>query len=143
MLVTAEVTKFNNGAGQQNIWMFAASAATQEEVETAKTQYDNGSKPVPTERWPYRPMLASHYEEPAHSSEDDNNALEQVWYQNEGVAISKQGIGHRTPEAIYKHGEILQKLFQLWEDCQEQLRRAIREIIKQYWDIFAPEGLWQ
>lgn len=98
MLVTAEVTKFDNG-GRQTIWIFAASAAAQEGIETAKTQYDDGSKPVPMERWPYRPMLASHYEEPAHLSEDDNNALE-VWYQNEGVAISKQDIGNRTPEAM-------------------------------------------
>ena len=136
------VTEIDYG---QNIRILAASSATKEEIETAKTRYDDGSKPVTTEKRPYRPKLASQYEEPAYLPDDDDTL--DVLYRNGGVAISKtrQDIGERAPETIIKydedkHGEILQKSMQ-WEDCPEHLRPAITKIIKQYWDVFAPEGL--
>lgn len=68
-------------------------------------------------------------------------------YRNGGVAISKHKaeIGERDPSTIIKyeegkHGETLKKSLQ-WEDCPEELRPRITDIVKRYWDVFAPEGL--
>ena len=130
---------------QTDTTVLAASAATQEEIESAKKRYDDGSKPVMTEKRPYRPKLASLYEEPAYLPDDDDTL--EVLYRNGGVAISahKNDIGERDPETIItydekKHGATLKKSIQ-WADCPEELRPTLSNLIKKYWDVFAPEGL--
>jgi Reverse transcriptase (RNA-dependent DNA polymerase)/RNase H-like domain found in reverse transcriptase len=135
----------DTGTNEIHVRILAASSATQEEIETAKTRYNDGSKPVTTEKRPYRPKLASQYEEPAYLPDDDDTL--ELLYRNGGVAISKHKaeIGEREPCTIIKykeekHGETLKKSLQ-WEDCPEKLRPRITDIVKQYWDVFAPEGL--
>ena len=70
-------------------------------------------------------------------------------YRNGGTAISKtiEEVEDRDPSSIIKydedkHGETLRKSLQ-WEDCPTQLREPITKLIKEYWDVFAPEGLKQ
>ena len=130
-----------------HIRVMAALSATQEEIRQAKERQDDGSKPVTTEKRPYRPKLASQYEEPAYLPDDDDTL--EVLYRNGGIAISKQkaDIGERDPSTIIhydenKHGKTLQTSVQ-WEDCPEPLRPQLLAIIKKYWDVFAPEGLKQ
>ena len=130
---------------ESRIRIMAASAATQEEIELAKTKYNDGSKPVATEKRPYRPKLASLYEEPTYLPDDDDTL--EVLYRSGGVAISKNksDIGERDPDTIIlyneeTHGATLNKSIQ-WEDCPEEWRPEITEIIKRHWDVFAPEGL--
>ena len=123
----------------------AASAATKEEVEIAKQRMRDGSKPVVTEKRPYRPKPTSQYEEPTYLPDDDDTL--EVLYRSGGTAISKtkQDIDERHPGSIIKydeakHGETLRKSVQ-WEDCPEQLRTPILRLIKKHWDVFAQEGL--
>jgi Reverse transcriptase (RNA-dependent DNA polymerase)/RNase H-like domain found in reverse transcriptase len=128
-----------------HIRILAASAATQEEVDDAKQRKDDGSKPVITEKRPYRPKPTSQYEEPAYLPDDDDTL--EVLYRNGGVAISKvkTEVSAREPESIITydeklHAETLRKSLQ-WDDCPTALRPPIEELIKKYWDVFAPEGL--
>ena len=83
-----------------HIRVLAASAATKEEVEAARKRTDDGSKPVTTEKRPYRPKPASRYEEPEYLPDDDDTL--EVLYRNGGVAISKliDDIGERDKESI-------------------------------------------
>ena len=127
------------------IRVLAASAATKEEVESAKQRMDDGSKPVVTEKRPYRPKPTSQYEEPTYLPDDDDTL--EVLYRNGGTAISKtrQEVSERDPCSIIKydenkHGEELRKSLQ-WDDCPGEFRPPILELIKQYWDVFATEGL--
>ena len=68
-------------------------------------------------------------------------------YRNGGIAISKISgdVGEREEESIIKYDEArdkdtLEKSIQ-WDDCPEHRRPPILQLIKQYWDVFAPEGL--
>ena len=105
----------------------------------------DGSKPVITEKRPYRPKPLSQYEEPAYLPDDDDTL--EVLYRSGGVAISKAKaeVAERDQASIIKYDEAkhateLQKSIQ-WDDCPEERRSCIRELIKQHWDVFAQEGL--
>jgi hypothetical protein len=86
------------------------------------------------------------YEEPAYLP-DDNNTLKGL-YQSGVTAISRtrKDIEERHPDSIIKkdskatHTDMLRKSVQ-WDDCTEQLRTPILNLIKKYWDAFAQEGL--
>lgn len=124
---------------------FAASAATKAEIEAAAQRAKDGSRPVITGKRPYRPKMASMYEEPEYLPDEDDTL--EILYRSGGTAISKQRheLEPRDPASIIqfnpeKHQETLNKSIQ-WDDCPESLRPKISELIKQYWDVFAPEGL--
>jgi hypothetical protein len=128
-----------------NVKVLAASAATKEEVEKEKEKMMDGSKPVLTEKRPYRPKPLSQYEEPAYLPDDDDTL--EVLYRSGGVAVSKTKteVEERDPASIIrydetKHATELQKSIQ-WEDCPNELRPCMSELIKRYWDVFAQEGL--
>ena len=128
-----------------HIKILAAYAATKEEVESAKQRMQDGSRPVITEKRPYRPKPISQYEEPAYLPDDDDTL--EVLYRQGGIAVSKQTteISEREPSTIIQYDErayakTLEKTLQ-WEDCPEKLRPPILELVKQYWDVFAQEGL--
>lgn len=94
---------------------------------------NGGSKPVVTEKKPYRPKPISQYEEPEYLP-DDNDTLE-LLYQNGRTAISKtkEKVTERDPDSIIKynenkHGEELQKSLQ-WDDCPGDLTPLL-ELIK-------------
>ena len=132
-------------ANELHIRILAASAATKEEVESAKQRMGDGSKPVVTEKRPYRPKPTSQYEEPSYLPDDDDTL--EVLYRNGGIAISKtkQEVGERDPDSIIKydeekHAETLRKSIQ-WDECPDALRPQILQLIKKYWDVFAQEGL--
>ena len=105
----------------------------------------DGSKPVVTEKRPYRPKPTSQYEEPAYLPDDDDTL--EVLYRCGGTAVSKTNtdIGDRDPSSIIKydeakHGETLRKSVQ-WDNCPGHLREPILRLIKKHWDVFAQEGL--
>ena len=88
-----------------HIRILAASAATKEEVESAKQRRDDGSKPVITEKRPYRPKPTSQYEEPSYLPDDDDTL--EVLYRNGGVAVSKEKteVSERDPDTVIKYDE--------------------------------------
>ena len=49
----------------------ANSDATDKEIEEAKNKRKDGSRPVEIDRRPYRPKLASIYQEPEYFPDDD------------------------------------------------------------------------
>ena len=141
------LTEFHKETNELSIRILAASAATKEEIEEAKNRMSDGSKPVVTEKRPYRPKPLSQYEEPAYLPDDDDTL--DVLYRSGGTAISmlKEDLDERDPNSIIKyneqtHGETLNKSLQ-WDDCPEYLRPRITQLVKRYWDVFAPEGLKQ
>lgn len=123
----------------------AASAATKAEIEEASRRANDGSKPVLTEKRPYRPKLASQYQESAYLPDEDDTL--ELLYRHGGTAISKMKtkLPARTPESIIvfdpdKHQKELEKSIQ-WDDCPDELRPQIQRLIVAYWDVFASEGL--
>ena len=130
---------------QLHVRVLAASSATKEDVNAAKQRMQDGSKPVVTEKRPYRPKPTSEYEEPSYLPDDDDTL--EVLYRNGGIAVSKKKteVSEREASTIIKydeekHAATLKKSLQ-WDDCPEHLKPAILALVKKYWDVFAQEGL--
>ena len=73
-------SEMNTRTNELHIRILAASAATREEVEAAKQKMSDGSKPVVTEKRPYRPKPLSQYEEQPYLPDDDDTL--EVLYRN-------------------------------------------------------------
>ena len=124
--------------------VFAASSVTDKERKAAQSKRVDGSKPVVVEPTPYRPKLDSTYVEPEVDTGDDG--LEFL-YETHGKALihAKGKLPPRQDIIIFdesKHQKEFEELIQ-WGDCPQELRPRIEGIIKEYWDVFAKEGLKQ
>ena len=142
------LVKHNNpvylDSNDRNIVSFAASAATQEELDEAKKRREiEKSKPVETARRVWRPQVTSQYKEPD-CIPDPLSDLE-ILYKDFGKPLwaNKSELPPRddlikfNPEV---HGPELERNLQ-WKDCPEELRPRIKNIILDYWDVFAKEGV--
>jgi hypothetical protein len=131
-------------SNDRNIVSFAASAATQEELDEAKRRREiEKSKPVKTERRIWRPQVTSQYKEPD-CIPDPMSDLE-ILYKDFGKPLwaTKNELPPRNDliKFIPKiHGPELENNLQ-WKDCPENLRPRIKNIILEYWDVFAEEGV--
>ena len=115
----------------------------EKEKETAQKRAD-GSKAVVVKPTPYRPKLESTYVEPELNTEDDGLKF---LYEQHGKAIiqPKMELPPRMDVILFNpklHQDQFDKSIQ-WGDCPEDLQPKVEEIIKNYWDVFAKEGLKQ
>lgn len=123
---------------------FAASAATQDELDEAKKRREiEKSKPVETERRVWRPQVTSQYKEPD-CIPDPLGDLD-ILYKDFGKPLwaNKNKLPPRDDLLRYDpatHGPELEKNLQ-WKDCPEEFRHRIKDIIIEYWDVFAEEGV--
>jgi len=142
-------TAINTGTGpsiDQQGEIYAASSATKDELAKSGIQADgrfkDGSKPVEVPRRGWRPGEKSIYVEPEveiDPSEDLDFLFEPL---GKTVLKQKSELPPRDDVIMYeeaKHAEVFNKRIQ-WEDCPNEHRPVIEHIVKQYWDVFDPEG---
>jgi hypothetical protein len=111
--------------------------------EAKKRREIEKSKPVKTERRIWRPQVTSQYKEPD-CIPDPLSDLE-ILYKDFGKPLwaNTKELPPRDDLIIFnpaKHGPELERNLQ-WKDCPEDLRPRIRQIILDYWDVFAEEGV--
>ena len=132
----------NNPSSQ--IPALAASAATQKELDEAKARREKeGSKPVETDRRIWRPQVTSKYKEPD-CIPDPMGDLE-ILFKEHGKPLwaNKQELPPRNDLILFdqsKHDKELHQNLQ-WKDCPTEHQQEIKEIILEYWDVFAEEGV--
>jgi hypothetical protein len=115
--------------------LVASSASVEEQATLALT-------PVVVEQRIWRAQVKSQYVEP--ELELDASEGLDFLYENAGKTVLK----HKKPlpprEDIImfdpkRHQPCFNKIIQ-WRDCPQQHRPVIEAIIKEYWDVFDPEG---
>ena len=126
--------------------VLAASSATQEEVELGKRLRASGkdkSQPVETARRVWRPQVTSEYKEPD-CIPDATSDLE-VLYKEYGKPLwtTKSTLPPRTDIIKFvptQHNAELKRNLQL-HITPAKLQPIIEDLIKEYWDVFAEEGV--
>ena len=126
--------------------VLAASSATKEEIEQGKKRRSSSgdkTQPVETSKRIWRPQVTSEYKEPD-CIPDPTSDLE-VLYQDYGkpLWVKKAELPPRNDLIKYiptKHDLELKRNLQ-WDDCPEQHKIAIETLVKEYWDVFAEEGV--
>ena len=98
---------------------------------------------IKTGRKIYRPKLVSEYEEPD-LGPDLLDGMELI-FQDFGKSLRRQvePLGPRDDIIVFDvdfHQEELNQNIR-WERCPEEHRGAIEEVIREFWDVFASEGL--
>ena len=121
---------------------FAASAATKEEVEMGEKQRGN-TKPIETAKRIWRPQVTSEYKEPD-CIPDPTSDLE-VLYKDYGKPLwtNKSVLPPRDDVIKFiptKHNCELKRNLQ-WRDTPSEYKIQIENLIKEYWDVFAEEGV--
>src|SRR5210317_1141195 len=124
---------------------FAASSATKAEEEiAAKGVLPDGTKPVSVPKRVWRPKAKNVYEEPETTLNDN---LEWMFEDMGKVMIKeKAAVPSQRDDAdvIHWHKSIyeeeLQKNLQ-WRDCPEEWRPIFEAVVKEFWDVFAKEGM--
>ena len=142
MCPLADVINNNKVSTNTTVYSFAASAATQEEIEQAKIR-DDHTKPVEPSRRIWRPQVTSLYEEPD-CIPDPLSDLE-ILYKEFGkpIWINKSELPPRDDILKFdpeKHTKEFESNIQ-WADCPETFRPKIETLIKEFWDVFAEEGV--
>jgi hypothetical protein len=120
--------------------VFAASAATRKEIEDAKQM---NIKPVSPQKRVWRPQVTSDYKEPD-CIPDELSDLE-VLYKDFGKPLwaNKKPLPPRDDLIAFdkeKHKEEFDSNIN-WGECPLDLREEISGIIKEFWDVFAEEGV--
>ena len=126
--------------------VFAASSATKEEVELGKKLRASGAdqtRPVETSRKIWRPQVTSEYKEPD-CIPDPTSDLE-ILFKDYGkpLWINKTKLPPRDDIIKYiptKHDSEIKRNLQ-WADCPSEHRPTIENLVKEYWDVFAEEGV--
>ena len=131
-----------NNKKPQKIVTLAASAATAQEIAQANKRNDN-TKPVQPPRRVWRPQVASQYKEP--DCIPDPLADLEVLYRDYGKSLwtNKSSLPSRKDIIKYdkhSHEEEFNSNIQ-WADCPDKVRPRIENIIKEFWDVFAEEGV--
>ena len=123
----------------------AASAATKEEVERAQQRRAAGdtSNPVETSKRIWRPQVTSEYKEP--DCIPDPLGDMEILYKDYGkpLWINKTVLPPRDDVIQYcptKHNPELARNLQ-WRDCPDEHKPTMEQLIKQFWDVFAEEGV--
>jgi hypothetical protein len=123
---------------------FAASAATEQEEQIAKTGvHPDGSKSISVAKRPWRPQVKSTYKE-VELEIDPSENLDWL-FEEHGKAMLKttKPLPPRTDEIHYdaaKHEEKFNANIQ-WRDCPAQHRPIIEALIKEYWDVYCATGM--
>ncbi len=123
--------------------VWAASSATAREIAESKKRSNDGSKPVETEKRPYRPKVKSKYVEMDYIA-DELDGLEILHGEFGNVLYKdKERLPPRNDVLKYdehRHKEELESHVN-FDGCPEHLQKPVRKIIEEYWDVFAEEGI--
>src|SRR5210317_831761 len=124
---------------------FAASSATKEEEEiAAKGILPDGTKPVAVPKRMWRAKAKNVYEEPETTLNDDLDWMFEKYGKvmiREKAAVPPQRDDADVidwHESIYEE-ELKQNL--QWRDCPEDWRPIFEAVVKEFWDVFAKEGM--
>ena len=120
----------------------AASDATAKDKEDAKRRMDDGTKPVEVDKRPYRPKLDSKYVEPEYFPEEDDGI--DVLFKTCGRAalFEAKPLPPRDDLILYgpEHEKEYNESIQ-WADCPADAKTQIDGLIKEFWDVFASDGM--
>ena len=130
--------------GAKDYQSFAATSATVEEERIAKQgKLPDGTKPVQVEKRIWRAQVKNIYEEPA-ADLDDPSTHDWLWEEHGKAAIKQKApVTKRSDVVIWNkelHSEELETQIQ-YRDCPKEWQPIFDAIIKEYWDVFAKEGM--
>jgi hypothetical protein len=121
----------------------ATSAIEAEEAIAKKGEHPDGSKPVKVPKRVWRPRIRTVYKEPEDLL-DTSSGLDWLFEDNGKVIIEnhaavppRDGIIKYDPA---KHAAEIDKNLQ-WRDCPEDIKPVLRDIINEFYDVFAAESM--
>jgi hypothetical protein len=122
----------------------AATSATAEEEELAKKgRHPDGSRSVEVPKRVWRPRISAVYEEPEDIL-DTSGDLDWLFNDNGKAIIENKAILTPRDDLIKyrpdQHEKEIKENIQ-WRDCPKDMQPIIMELIKKYYDVFAPEGM--
>ena len=124
--------------------MAASAASVEERAKSALKdgKFPDGSTPVKVEQRIWRAQVKSEYVEPEDEL-DPTGSLDYL-YEHAGKTVlkSKETLPPRDDIITFsseRHQHSFDKLIQ-WGDCPLEHRPVIGAIIREYWDVFDPQG---
>ena len=129
--------------GRHSTRSLSASSATQREIEAAKQSRADGSKPVEAEKRPYRAKVKNVYEEPDFLP-DEMDLLDPLFGEYGNVLYREKRELPPRDDVIKFDPTLHQNEFDetiQWEDCPQEFRPVITQIIQDHWDAFTQEGM--